>query len=298
MRKKNEDDMSEDRGSKKPASGKAARTRKAPLGDADLKVTSIQDMYLSPKRQCTAMSKHTGQQCGRYAMKGLRVCVMHGGATRQAKAKAAERIQQASGYAADLLVEMMANPDIDVKTRTQIAQDLLDRSGVNSKTILQIGIEPPKSFEMFVGDALVDVADGDDSNVMDAEVIDDEDTPLVPRDPDAVYEGNRFDRAVFAEVERPRTRQLPKRALSQLERARMEAEEREALGGAPASARSRRAGGRSDDDEAMAEQQDREDAELQRVRRAERERNANQAGDRHVRNSEATMSQPRNRQRR
>lgn len=222
MRKKNEDNMPEDRGSKMPASGKAARTGKAPLGDADLKVTSIQDMYLSPKRQCTAMSKHTGQQCGRYAMKGLRVCVMHGGATRQAKAKAAERIQQASGYAADLLVEMMANPDIDVKTRTQIAQDLLDRSGVNSKTILQIGIEPPKSFEAFVGDALVDVpVDDDDPNVMDAEVIDD-DTPLVPRDPEV---RNRYDRAVFAEVERAQPLPTPKRALSQVERSRMEAEE-------------------------------------------------------------------------
>ena len=186
----------------------------------DPKVTSIQDMYLSPKRQCTAMSKHTGQQCGRYAMKGLRVCVMHGGATRQAKAKAAERIQQASGYAADLLVEMMANPDIDVKTRTQIAQDLLDRSGVNSKTILQIGIEPPKSFEMFVGDALVDVAD-DDPNVMDAEVIDDDDTPLVPRDPGMAYEGNRHDRAVFAEVERAHSRRPS--ASSEADRAQAEA---------------------------------------------------------------------------
>lgn len=297
MRKKNEDNMPEDKGSKKPASSQAARKDKAPLGDADLKVTSIQDMYLSPKRQCTAMSKHTGQQCGRYAMKGLRVCVMHGGATRQAKAKAAERIQQASGYAADLLVEMMANPDIDVKTRTQIAQDLLDRSGVNAKTILQIGVEQPRSFLDFVGDALVDVADGDDPNVLDAEVIEDDDAPLVPRDPDAAYQGNRHDRAVFAEVERARSRE-PKHALSQVERARMEAAERETLGGAPASARSRRAGGRSDDDAAMAEQQDREDAELQRVRRAERERNADRAGDRHTRNSEATMSQPRNRQRR
>lgn len=60
MRKKIEDNMPEDRGSKMPASGKAARKGKAPLGDADPKVTSIQDMYLSPKRQCTAMSLQPG----------------------------------------------------------------------------------------------------------------------------------------------------------------------------------------------------------------------------------------------
>lgn len=197
--------------------------RQNPEGDADPKVTSIQDMYLSPKRQCTAMSKHTGQQCGRYAMKGLRVCVMHGGATRQAKAKAAERIQQASGYAADLLVEMMANPDIDVKTRTQIAQDLLDRSGVNSKTILQIGVEQPKSFLDFVGDALVDVG-ADDSNIVDAVVIEDDDAPLVPRDPEVQ---TRFDRAAFAEVERARLEP----ARNAPERARMETEERASLAG-------------------------------------------------------------------
>lgn len=124
---------------------------------------------------------------------------------------------------------MMANPDIDVKTRTQIAQDLLDRSGVNSKTILQIGIEPPKSFEAFVGDALVDVpVDDDDPNVMDAEVIDD-DSPLVPRHPEVQ---NRYDRAVFAEVERAQPLPTPKRALSQVERSRMEAEEHALLGGA------------------------------------------------------------------
>ncbi|MFJ4224243.1 hypothetical protein [Microbacterium sp. NPDC089695] len=297
MRKKNEDNMPEDKGSKKPASSQAARKASEPLGDADLKVTSIQDMYLSPKRQCTAMSKHTGQQCGRYAMKGLRVCVMHGGATRQAKAKAAERIQQASGYAADLLVEMMANPDIDVKTRTQIAQDLLNRAGVSERTVLQIGVEQPKSFLDFVGDALVDVADDDDSNIVDAVVIEDDDAPLMPRNSDATYEGNRHDRALDAQVERARSRD-PKRALSQVERARMEAAEREVLSGAPANSRSRRAGGRSDDDAAMAEQQDREDNELRRVRRAERERNADRAGDRHPRNAEATMTQPNRRKRR
>ncbi|EYT59714.1 hypothetical protein D514_0108115 [Microbacterium sp. UCD-TDU] len=196
-----------------------------------------------------------------------------------------------------MLVEFMADPEVNIDLRTKIAQDLLNRAGVSEKTVLQIGVEQPKSFLDFVGDALVDVADDDDSNIVDAVVIEDDDAPLVPRDPDAAYQGNRHDRAVFAEVERARSRD-PKHALSQVERARMEAAERETLGGAPASARSRRAGGRSDDDTAMAEQQDREDAELQRVRRAERERNANQAGDRHVRNSEATMSQPRKRQRR
>ncbi|WP_334147572.1 hypothetical protein [Microbacterium sp.] len=258
--------------------------RHNPLNDAHL---------MESKRQCPAISKRTGERCKRYCALGMRSCRWHGSATRVAKTAAAKRIAQASGYAADMLVEFMADPEVNIDLRTKIAQDLLNRAGVSEKTVLQIGVEQPRSFLDFVGDALVDV-ETDDHNIMDAVVIEDDDAPLVPRDPEVQ---NRHDRAVFAEVERARSRD-PKRALSQVERARMEAAERETLGGAPASARSRRASGRSDDDEAMAEQQDREDAELQRVRRAERERNADRAGDRHTRNSEATMSQPRKRQRR
>lgn len=261
--------------------------RHSPLNDAHL---------MESKRQCPAISKRTGERCKRYCALGMRSCRWHGSATRVAKTAAAKRIAQASGYAADMLVEFMADPEVNIDLRTKIAQDLLNRAGVSEKTVLQIGVEQPKSFDAWVGDALVDVpVDDDDPNVLDAEVIEDDDAPLVPRDPDVQ---NRYDRAVFAEVERAQRPPTPKRALSQAERARMEAAERETLGGAPASARLRRAGGRSDDDEAMAEQQDREDAELQRVRRAERERNADRAGGRHTRNSEATMSQPRNRQRR
>lgn len=277
---------------KKAAGSKKASTGKTPEGDADPKVTSIQDMYLSPKRQCTAHSKHTGQQCGRYAMRGLRVCVVHGGATRQAKAKAAQRIQEASGYAADLLVELMANPDIDVKTRTQIAQDLLNRSGVSEKHILQIGAERPKSFEDWVGETIIDVlVDDDDPNVIDAEVIEDDTAPLVRREPDVQ---NNRDRAVFAEVERA----ARGRAMAQsggTDRAELIRAEREALGlaGGSRTPAPPRRGGRSDDVQAMNAQQDAEDAELERVKAAERRRNHERQGSRRARVTDATMSQRR-----
>ena len=72
---------------------------------------------------------------------------------------------------------------------------------MSEKTVLQIGVEPPKSFESFVGDALV-LVDDDDSNIVDAVVIED-DAPLSPRDPEVQ---TRFGRAVFAEVERAHER--------------------------------------------------------------------------------------------
>lgn len=167
------------------------KKRKKAEGDQDPKVTEVRDMYLSPKRQCIAHSKASGQQCRRLAMRGLRVCVVHGGATRAARAKAAERIQQASGFAADLLVEFMASPEQDVQLRTRIAQDLLNRAGVSEKTVLQIGIDPPKSFLDFVGDAIVDLEVSTDdldgvkvstkaSDIIDAEVVVDDALDAAP----------------------------------------------------------------------------------------------------------------------
>ncbi len=137
-------------------------------------------MYLSPKRQCTAMSKHTGTQCRRMAMRGLRVCVVHGGATKAARTKAAERISAATGYAADMLVEFMANPDVDVNLRTRIAQDLLDRGGVNTKSILELQPKPMSLFEQAIlsasmsSEVVMDL-DWDGEDVIDAEVVEPED---------------------------------------------------------------------------------------------------------------------------
>jgi hypothetical protein len=51
---------------------------------------------------------------------------------------AARRIAEASGYAADMLAEFMADPDVDLKTRTQIAQDLLNRAGLSGKSEIEI----------------------------------------------------------------------------------------------------------------------------------------------------------------
>lgn len=248
------------------------------------------DMYLSKNRQCSAMSKRTGERCGNRAMVAQRVCRMHGGATRQAKAKAARIVAEAQNEAAGLLVEFMADPDVAVDLRTKIAQDLLNRAGVSEKTILQIGVEQPKSFEDWVGEAIIDVEVADDPNVIDAEVIEDDTAPLVRRE----EVQTRHDRNAFAEVERAahaRARDRRPGLMTETERARIEAE---ALGQAPRRERPRR-GGRSDDVQEMNAQQDAEDAELRRVKEAERRRNEERNQNRRARTSEATMSQPRRR---
>lgn len=201
--------------------GRKALGRDDRLDEADL---------MSRKRQCPATSKRTGERCKRYCAPGARTCKFHGSATRRAKTAAAKRVAQASGYAADMLVEFMADPEVDIKLRTNIAQDLLDRSGVSAKTVLQIGVEPPKSFEDWVGDAVVelDVVPDEtvaaynpprtrDLEVLDAEVVED-DPPLMNRhDRKAFHEASRRsaprqnelhpdEAAIFAEQEQRRSR--------------------------------------------------------------------------------------------
>ena len=46
----------------------------------------------SPKRQCTSKAKGTGARCKRPPVPGADVCVVHGGAAPQVRAKAAERL--------------------------------------------------------------------------------------------------------------------------------------------------------------------------------------------------------------
>ncbi|MGN7187256.1 hypothetical protein [Microbacterium enclense] len=118
--------------SEKKAQGKKPLGRAEPLNDADLMQTH---------RQCPATSKRTGERCKRFCAPGQRTCLWHGSGTRRAKTAAAKRIAQASGYAADMLVEFMADPDVDVQLRTKIAQDLLDRSGVNAKQVMELTVE-------------------------------------------------------------------------------------------------------------------------------------------------------------
>ena len=136
---------------------------------------------LAPHRQCPAMSKRTGERCKNMLSVGKRTCRMHGSATRKSGVAAAKRIAKASGYAADMLVEFMADPTVDVKLRTSIAQDLLNRANVVGTTAIQLEIpEWEKRIQGAVITGAV-VAWGEvanmqssaDPNVIDGEVVED-----------------------------------------------------------------------------------------------------------------------------
>lgn len=148
------------------------RTEQQPLAVGDL--INERHAVSTTAQQCTATSKRTGLRCRAWALKGARTCRMHGSATRKARVAAAERIRQASGYAADMLVEFMADPKVEIGLRTKIAQDLLSRAGITEKHQLNLGMEPRNWDDVMAG-VLVDIVPADDdANIVDAEVVEPE----------------------------------------------------------------------------------------------------------------------------
>ena len=152
----------------------------------------LQDILLTPNRQCSAISKRTGERCKNLAMTAQRTCRMHGGATRKARVAAAKRIADASGYAADMLVELMADPTVDIKQRTAIAQDLLTRAGISGKQQVEVEV---RNYEDVLDTVLVDVAEPesqlDNPNVEDAVIVVDE-----PKELESVRDAETAERDV------------------------------------------------------------------------------------------------------
>lgn len=121
-----------------------------------MKTDTLQD------RQCTAHRK-TGDRCKNRPIICGTVCHKHGGSAPQVKKKAAERIAEAADDAAALLVQFMENPKNDIKVRTQIAQDLLNRAGHSGKQSVDLQMTV---FDHAIenGDFLVDVGEIGDNN--------------------------------------------------------------------------------------------------------------------------------------
>lgn len=215
---------------------------------------------------CTA-KRTNGQPCANFAINGSHVCRIHGGAAPQVRARAQVRILMASDLAAKKLIDMLTSPKVADNIKLAAAKDLLDRANLAGTQNVEIGVTPKKSFEDYAmgamvdavetddgdwflqygdgthkivpksavgrefkhGDVIMDVGWDDDPNVIDAEVVyePDDNSPLVPRDPDATFDTNRHDRAVFAEVERGRAdehKRMQRGGMSDAERQRRESD--------------------------------------------------------------------------
>jgi hypothetical protein len=87
--------------------------------------------------RCNAM-RPNGGHCRREAVLGAVVCDQHGGAAPQVRRRAAERLIMTADHAAQMLVNMMADPEVPFGVRAKIAQDLLDRAGLVAAQVHKI----------------------------------------------------------------------------------------------------------------------------------------------------------------
>ena len=76
---------------------------------------------------CTAKSKRSGEPCKSSAITGARVCIRHGGAAPQVKAKALERLAALVDPAISALDGLLKSEQDNV--RLGAVKDVLDRNG-------------------------------------------------------------------------------------------------------------------------------------------------------------------------
>lgn len=123
---------------------------------------------------CTA-KRRNGEQCLNYAIRGAKVCRMHGGSAPQVRAAAQVRILMASDLAAAKLVDLMQSPTVDDRVKLAAAKDLLDRANLAGTQNVEIGVTQ-RDFSDVSADVVMDLVDmGDDElNIVVAEVVEDD----------------------------------------------------------------------------------------------------------------------------
>lgn len=82
----------------------------------------------------------TGERCRREALVGANVCRQHGGAAPQVQAIAAARIGNAADEMVKRLHAMLDDVNVEARDKIKIAQDMLDRAGLNATGKLLIGV--------------------------------------------------------------------------------------------------------------------------------------------------------------
>lgn len=73
----------------------------------------------------------SGDRCRRAAITGSVVCRQHGGAAKQVRERAAARIGNAADEMVKRLHAMLDDPAVPARDKIKVAQDMLDRAGLN-----------------------------------------------------------------------------------------------------------------------------------------------------------------------
>ena len=131
-----------------------------------------------PEILCTATNRWGGP-CQRPPIRGGTVCATHGGRAPQVKARARQRLDEASDKAAFALVQMLQDETIPPAVRLGAVKDLLDRAGLNGTQKVEV---TARTWEDVLDGVLVDV---EDPNVVDAVIVEDDPAVEERRDEDS-----------------------------------------------------------------------------------------------------------------
>ncbi|WP_136624795.1 hypothetical protein [Mycobacterium attenuatum] len=101
-------------------------------------------------RRCH-VTKKDGDQCGKVAMDGQRVCGTHGGRAPQAKAAARRRLDEAADRMARELLKIATTPESE-SVKLSAVRDALDRAGLKLATTVEVGPKQPEPWEELLGD--------------------------------------------------------------------------------------------------------------------------------------------------
>jgi hypothetical protein len=102
------------------------------------------EQRLNHPRRCTASRQRDGKPCGRFAIRGGTVCMLHGGATRQVQRKAKERMDFAKAIMLERAVRGIA-PDPHVSPADKrLAKAVAKRAGKPIRRAAKRPAGPPK----------------------------------------------------------------------------------------------------------------------------------------------------------
>lgn len=118
---------------------------------------------------CKAKSQRTGQLCGAFAVTGMTVCYVHGGATPQARSKAKLRLAELVDPAIATLAREMVNADSSAD-RQRAANSILDRAGWGRVTTIEAGDARELLIQRLLSMREAAVADGAELAVHDPEI--------------------------------------------------------------------------------------------------------------------------------
>lgn len=113
---------------------------------------------------CTAMSRRSGELCKAPAMKGQRVCRVHGGASSQARRKAKLRLMELVDPAIATLAREMTQADKSAD-KQRAANSILDRAGFGRQQQVEVDDARALLLQQILkarGESLDDYADDPD----------------------------------------------------------------------------------------------------------------------------------------